>query len=344
MNCCPNKSRMQIYPTYMYGHKKRLLGGIFSMVPPCRSFGEVFGGTGVVSAYAKRLGMKISINDNLQFLHLQHKALIVNDGVVLDESDLKLLTAPTRVAAPWIERFYLGTFGQRNARFLDRWAANIYKLEDPIKREIAIWLAILCAQRRIKYYAARVSPGGIVSGSQKLCVCDLSSDILMFVRHYLPRIIIGNNGLIHEAYNQDAVTLISRIGVDVCYIDSPYCCRGGEYEKDLAFYEHLLRILSGHGTDVRHPWSPKADLSPYTDFSEPSKAMGGYATIFAQSTHIPVLIVSYNTSSGITPEQIQTLAEANDRRMTARQAYVYPLPTNSKKPDRTSSEVLMKFE
>jgi len=335
---------MQLFPTLMFGHKKSLVAEILELVPPsAQTMAEPLSGTGVVSWHAKKAGLRVIGNDIRRFAHQQFKVLVANNDTILTEDDLAMLTRPTKVAEPWIERLFLGTYGIRNARFLDQWVANSSRLANDAKRDVAAWLPVFCSMRRIKYYAARLSPEGVVAGSQQLVLSDLAQDMIISAREILPKLVF-DNGHTHQAYNEDALNLIGRIEADVAFIDTPYCCRGGDYERDLAFYDDLLRICLGRANEVANVWDGNCDLPPYTNFASRRSAITGLGQLFHRASHIPTLIVSYNTTSEITTGEIQNLAAAVGRKVTAVRKIPRPLPTNTKRATQEAYEVLLRLE
>ncbi len=58
-----------LYPAeYHRGHKKADLDRIMAHVPPwAETFGEAFGGSGVVGWHAKTLGLRVATNDVMAF-------------------------------------------------------------------------------------------------------------------------------------------------------------------------------------------------------------------------------------------------------------------------------------
>ncbi len=332
------------FPTYMFGHKKKLVAEILNLVPPtAKTLAEPFSGTGIVSWHAKRAGMRVIGNDIRRFAHQQFKVLVANNTTILTDADLTLLTQLTVVAEPWIERLFVGTFGIHNARFLDQWIANIPRLPIEAQRDVAAWLAVSCSMRRIRYYVARLGKDGAVAGSYRLRAADLAHDMLTSAKVLLPQLVF-DNGQTNEAYNEDGLALLERIQADVAFIDTPYCCRGGDYERDLGFYDDLLRICLGRTDEIVNIWDGNCDLSPHINFASRPSAVTGLGQLFLRAKHIPTLIVSYNTSSQISIREIHNLAKASGRKLTAERKFLYPLPNNTKRATTETYEVLIRLE
>jgi len=328
----------------MFGHKKKLVPEILDLVPPtAKTLVEPFSGTGVISWNAKQKGMRVIGNDIRRFAYQQFKVLVANNNILLTDADLAILTQLTGVTEPWIERSFVGTYGLRNARFLDQWIANIHRLPTDAKRDVAAWLAVFCSMRRIKYYAARLGRDGAVAGSHQLRAADLAHDILSSAKKDLPQLVF-DNGQINQAYNEDGLALLERIQADVAFIDPPYACRGGDYERDLAFYDDLLRICLGRAKEIENIWDSTCELPAHTNFANRPSAVTGLGQLLFRAKHVPTLIVSYNTSSKISICEIQNLAKASGRKLTAERKFLHPLPTNTKRATTETCEVLLRFD
>ncbi len=337
-----NKPVPGFYPTYMFGHKQKLVAEILELVPSsARTFVEPFSGTGIVSWNAKKAGLRVIGNDIRRFAALQFTVLIANNDTLLTDADLAVLTQPV-VATPLIERYFVKIYGSHNARFLDQWIANIRCLESSAKRDVAAWLPVFCTQRRMKYYATHLSRKGNLPGSERLIRTDFAKEMLSAAHDVLPKLVF-DNGQANEAYNEDGTALLEHIEADVAFIDTPYCCQRGNYGSDLAFYDDLVRICLGQVAEIRDIWDGNCDLPPHTNFASRRTAVSGFGQLFLKSSHIPTLIVSYNTSSKISIGEIQNLAVAAGSKLTVRQEFKRPLPTNTKRASSTQ-EVLLRFD
>ena len=194
----------------------------------------------------------------------------------------------------------------------------------------------------MKYYATHLSRKGHLPGSERLIRTDFAKEMLSGAQNVLPKLVV-DNGQANEAYNEDGTTLLEHVEADVAFIDTPYCCQRGNYGSDLAFYDDLVRICLGQGAEIRDILDGNCDLPPYTNFASRRTAVSGFGQLFLKASHIPTLIVSYNTSSKISIREIQNLAKAAGRNLTALREFQRPLPTNTKRASSTQ-EVLLRFD
>ncbi|MFH0921045.1 MAG: hypothetical protein V1913_11870, partial [Fibrobacterota bacterium] len=149
-----------------------------------------------------------------------------------------------------------------------------------------------------------------------------------------------NNHQKNEVFNEDAVGLIPKINADLLYIDSPYAARGGEYEHHLSWYDDLVQIFSGKANEIINPYDHKADLPLYIKFYNRETAFEGFIKIFQNSRHIPTLLISYNTTSDIDPEELVAIAHTQGRK-TSIQYVDYNRPTTKKGKNTKTKEIFL---
>ena len=297
------------YRMNFYGNKKNYLQNILDLIPPnTKTIADLFGGTGIVSWFLKFKGYRIIANDVMRYPALRMKALVKNNSTLLDEGDLRHLCKDNPNRKDYIRRHYLKTFGEDNCRFLDNWAANVETLPDEMKRDIAVYVAIYCIAGHLKYAAVHWGRLGTLTGNQHFLKIDLKTEICQYALDTFPDFIF-DNGQANDVFNEDAVGLVDKIQADVLYIDSPYCCRAGAYEGNYTFFDDLVSILSNKGELVDDPFDSKCELEPYTSFDSRSSALTGLAQIIKRSRHIPCIIISYNSTSKIDPDEIVTIAK-----------------------------------
>lgn len=302
------------FPLSIYGHKAALLEPILQLIPQdTEVFCDLFGGTGVVGyAVKKHRGARIIINDIMRFAHLRQKVLVANNGILLSDDDLTLLCSPNPHSRDDVSKMFSRVYGQENAGFLDRWASNIPLLPDPDKRDVAIFLPAVATLVKAEYAAIHFTRMGTLTGYQPFCNISMRDEIVSYATRILPTLII-DNGEQNKAFNEDAVGLVERIAADVLYVDSPYVCRAGRYEEDLAFFDDLVQLLSGNASRVLSPFDGNADLPPYNRFTRRDAALLGFWQIFRAANNVPLVIISYNTTSGLNVAEIENIAKANNR-------------------------------
>jgi len=336
---------LQDYPLKIYGHKgnERLLKPILSLIPDnATSFLDLFAGTGVVAWAVKQRGTQVMMNDIRRFPCLRHRALVTNNRTILSKRDLDRLRRRKRNAQKDAREMYEHILGRRNAKFLDTWASNIPQLRSKLKREIAIFVPVVCLLKHMRYPVVHFSPTGDMTGNKDYCGIDLERDVIAFATDIMPNL-LHDNGAANRSYNMDALDLVGRLSPDVTYVDSPYCTAAGDYEGNYAFFDDMVRIVQGKGREIRSRTDNKADLPPYNNFLTRQRALTGFASIFRRAHQVPLIILSYNTTSDVHPDEIADIAQAFGRDVEI-QRISYRLPTVHKKSsgrlDRTE-EVLL---
>ena len=153
-----------------------------------------------------------------------------------------------------------------------------------------------------------------------------------------------NNGFQNECSQADAIELLPRINADMVLADPPYACRAGCYEGHYSFFDDLVSIFSGNGAKIANPYDADADLEPYTYFGSRNSAITGLAKIFECSLHVPHILVTYNTTSEVSPSEIIALAKCYGRDLTMNQPIERPRPTTFKNRNIKTNEVLMLYK
>jgi adenine-specific DNA methylase len=342
MNQPPIPKSILGYPLKVYGHKARLLDHILALVPAdTRTFCDLFSCTGVVGWTLKReLGARIISNDIRRYAYLQLRSLVANNTTILTDSHLDLLLRPNAESEHYFLRCYSTIYGKRNADFLDTWAANIPQLDNALLRDIAAYVPIAAISLRLKYASQNYSVSGTLTGDQSFVDVDIESDTLTFARQRMPSL-LHDNGAVNEVYNEDAVTLISRIDADVAYLDSPYCARGGSYCEETKHVEAASRIMTGHGATIENAFTSRLPYPPYTNFVARSAALMGFGMLLKRARHIARLIISYNTTSQIAPAEIVRIARSAGWDANEETTVDYFRPTTTKGADNKTQEVLI---
>jgi len=335
INIPPN---LKAYPSRYFGNKKALLKHILPMIPPnTTKFFEPFGGTGIVAWAVAQAGIKVIINEVLFGPHIRHQALIANRNTFLDKDDLAQLFRKSQDGI--FRSRYACIVGNDNAAFLDGLSVAIPKLNNQIKKDIATAIPCILAMENIDFGTYRFTASGALVDGQSLDGINMKSLFADFIDTRLP-LLIHDNKQNNEAHNVDALELIGKINADVMYADVPYVGKGGGYESMNAFFDDWCHYLQGNSNHVVNSYDGKADLPPYTRFDIRSKAIQSFMALFDQSRHIPLVIVSYNTTSGIHPVEIVNIAKSFGREIKS--TYIpHKIRIHKKGNDSNSEEVLI---
>ena len=330
------------YPLKIMGHKadKRLLLPIIDALPnKTDMLLDLFGGTGVVSYAAKHLGIRTITNDIRRYANLQHRVLLVNNSEVLTDNDIKILLAPNPKRRNDAEKFYGTIFGKKNSVFLDTWASNIPKLPDKMKQDIAVFVATFPIINQLGYPTVRFTVTDELAGIRHYRDRNLEDDIVKYAKEVFPKLIV-DNGQTNEAYQEDSIALVSKIEAQVAYVDSPYACKGGNYDRDYSFHEFLVLLLSGRASEITNAHGYDTNLPTFTHFSCRDSALMGFDYLFSNAKHIPLLLLAYNSRSDMTPEEIATIATIHGRTASI-EKIKYPFPSSIKNRNREVDEVLI---
>lgn len=338
-------SALKLFRTNYFGCKKRHLPEIAKLFPPitektgeAETVADIFSGTGSVGYFLKRLNYRIISNDILKYAALRATVWIKNNKTVLDEEDIRFLCSNNPNRKDYFERYYLNVFGKDNCRFLDNWASNVQALPDEMKRNIAVFIPIFCSSIHIKHPSVHWGAFKTISGQHDLLDIDLKQEVCDYALLTFKRLLY-DNGQENLVYNEDAVGLIEKIQADILYLDTPYGESASQYEDYYAFYDDMVSLLSDKGETVVNPYDSKAELPPYADFTKPVNVRNGFCKLFSRSLHIPKIVVSYNSTSKVQPQEIACIAEVYRKSVTA---YVIPScrrPTRRKK--RTDEHLIV---
>ena len=161
-----------------YGGKRKLAGRIMSYAEG-ETFIDGFLGGGSVSLLAKAKGYRVLANDLADRSVIIGRALLENDEVLLEESDIVRLYADNPEDKHFIRENYPEQFKPELAEFLDRARANIERLHDPVKRALLLllWMKILC-------YYRPMSSFGHVNAVAQLEQEDSTDTLLRLREHY----------------------------------------------------------------------------------------------------------------------------------------------------------------
>jgi len=333
----------RFYPAERHrGHKKAHLPWIMAHVPDwAESFGDAFGGSGIVGWHAKTHGLRIITNDIMAFAHLRAKAVIVNGAARLHERDLDILAEPNPFRAHIAEEWYADAMGAASASWLDNLAANLPKLGDPVKQDVAAYTAIATLMARMNYSQVRFTTEHRFAGKRYLDGFDWCREFREHALNAFPPI-LHDNGMANEACRGDALEFVRSHRFDCLYLDPPFV-GASRYEQDLGFYDKLVMLLTGRHGDIGDPFNGPVPLPPHTNFSNRSKGLMGLALLFRAATHVPRIILSYNTTSGIHPDEIARDGERIYGRLVVREERTALLPTARADRPRETKDVLLVF-
>ena len=287
------------FPTTQYlGSKQKLIEWIINRTPKVDSILDAFSGSGVVSYYFKRKGVKVLSNDFLRSSFYYSKALIENNKTTLSKEDVNMLLSENKSKKNYVESNFADFFYTREeCIFIDNLIANIEKLDDQYKRALALSCLIRTCIQKI--------PGGKFRRNllkyrdknfkhyRPKFIRDIKETFLSFVNKF--NAAVFDNGKENKAYNDNIFDLIKNIKTDAIYFDPPYGGSGFDYEKDYFFIE-LIAKYYGQINEFFGKSKVYKDLQ-FSGFNKNHLLLESFDNLFSSAKHIPLWIISYNNRS-----------------------------------------------
>ena len=325
------------------GQKKRHLRWIMRHVPAWAcSLGDGCSGTGVVSWLAKARGLRVHSNEIMMFGHLRGRVLVANGRVRLDERDVAALEEPNPRRLAVAREWYGAAVGTANAAWLDNLAANLPRLSNPVKRDVAAYAAVSCLMRRMNYPQVTFTHDRRFTGKRHLQGFDWGREFREEALRRFPPL-LHDNGMENEACRGDVLDFVRTRLFDCLYLDLPFAGTSA-YERDLAFYDKLCLVLEGRHELVGCPFNGSVPLPPHACFSRRESALTGICRLFRLAAGIPRILLSYNTTSDVLADEIARDGERICGSLVAREEM--PAPVRSRRAGRPPAckDVLLVFD
>lgn len=294
--------QMAHFPATRYmGSKQNLISHIWGVASEFHfdSVLDLFSGSGVVSYMFKTQGKQVFSNDYMEFSACLSRAVIQNNRVTLSDRDVEALIS----SAGTNDHFVASTFKDlyfvdEDNLFLDQVRANIKRMKEPVKRDLAMAALVrACLKKR---------PRGIFTYTG-FRYDDGRKDLKLTLREQFLEAVqaindaVFDNGRVNQAFHGDAMEL--RRNAELVYIDPPYYSplSDNEYVRRYHFVEGLAR--DWQGVVLQENTKTKKFKSYPTPFSTAGAAYDAFNTLFRRHRN-SILIVSYSSNSLPTQEQI----------------------------------------
>ena len=306
-------------PTKILGHKNRMVidrsgrcvnlidiiaGMIMSVA---EVFLDAFAGTHSVSHRVKCMGLRVIANDLRKSSFYCGKALIESSGYRLEESEVERMLSEGSDRGP-VRDLLVAPLGEANAigfnRIVDS-ARKTFAAGPGMESVCAFYGVIHVIMQELNNYHLHQGNQGRLSGNEHLANRDLVASWRHWIICDLPKLVF-DNGQLNEARNEDAVQLIPKIHACACYIDSPYPS-GSDYVSDFRLLEDLCEVYETGAAP-----SGSRNRSAHR-FHTRSSYLASMTHLLLAGRHIPQWIISINTSSAISPEELRALVEATGR-------------------------------
>jgi|GEM_PF-4862776 len=330
------------YRVNFYGSKKHMLGEILSVIPEgTETIADLCAGTGVVSWTLKQNGFQVISNDFMRYPSIRMKALIENQNTVITENEFKMMLRDKKDSGelPYPLNEYSVFLGEQNSRFMEAWMQNLSEVHDPVKRAVLIHGVIHCIYIQRSYAAIRFGKDKKPKKFKDLKSIDLENLVHDYLLTEFPKF-LHDNGKCNQVFNQDAVSLVSKIYPDVVYIDPPYAADGTAYEGDYALFDDLVLFLNGEGHKILNPFDYKCELGEYVDLGKRDPALHELYRFFHRASHIPCIIVSYSDTCKIRPVEIEWIAQISGRSVETKKVRAHLASTKMDSPKKTTEHLI----
>lgn len=296
-----NVTNVSKFPLPQYlGSKTKYIEHILKYIPQgVESILDAFSGSGVVSYAFKANNYRVVSNDILSYNAIITKALIENQNIKLNDSDVEMLLSDNPSRDNFIEREFADLYYTREeCIFLDNLYSNIIKLDDQYKKALAfasigrtlirkILFAYFCHTKAIEYRNDKKhwkrNPA-INSPIQEL---------------YQKYIVEYNNAVINNyqenlSYNTDILSTANAFDVDLVYFDPPY---GGTH-ADYASYYHFLETYVNYWKDEPLFNTTKQPKNKLTKSKFATKdVVLAFEELFDKFKNIEYWMISYNSNA-----------------------------------------------
>jgi len=315
--------------TRYLGSKRKIIDWIWGEIGNLSfdTFLDAFGGTGVVSYYAKRQGKRVFYNDMLKFNYQVGLSIIENSSVKLTQEDINfLLCKHEDVDYPtFIEDTFKGIYyTDEENKWLDMVVTNINMLRDKYKRALAFAALGQCClvkrpfnlfHRRNLYFRFKKIKRNF--RNYRTWNQPFEKYFKKFVDEY--NSLVFSNFRHNKAYNLDVFDL-GFIDADMVYLDPPYIPIVGK-KPNYRLYYHFLEGLVNYDR-----WAEMIDVnsnikaircseSPWIDRSKVNNAFNRLFSMFKDASF---LVVSYRSDGVPSIEEIYAMLKAYKRHVTVR--------------------------
>ena len=244
--------------TAFMGSKHDMLDWIWKYTPEgVNSVLDLFSGGANVGYFYKKKGLRVISNDLLDYPYHIARAVIENSSVTVSDEEIETLLQPNSAAGDFIVKTFYGYYYTKPIlEFLENAYANIQQLKG-YKKDIAIFaLGRTCQIRACfgEYSRSKKSlTEPIPDDANKYPDSHLGNPPLSEFKELFVKCIKDANALVFDngqeckVYHQDALSLITKVNVDVVYADPPYMTQFGfnDYEDKMHFVEGLMSYWKG---------------------------------------------------------------------------------------------------
>ncbi|MDX4065010.1 DNA (cytosine-5-)-methyltransferase [Aliarcobacter skirrowii] len=290
------------YPKVNYiGNKEKIANWICNHFPDdVYSVFDAFSGGCSLSFEAKKRGYKVISNDILKVNYNLSKALIENKNIKLNDEDVELIFQGKPKKGFMTKNYSNVFFFEDECKELDRYRENIEKLDCEYKKALAYSLMRRAMVRKMPYSRFNINWGKIVQlrdeeYSYQKYKRRRAYHNQSFKEHFLDNLEDYNNAIFNnlqnnQSLNDDIFNLIEKVDADLIYLDPPYT---GTMNNYFGFYGLIDSFILSK------------KVKPFeNNFIEKDEVVELFKTLFAKLTKYKYWLLSYNSSSHPSKEEI----------------------------------------
>ncbi|TVR53596.1 MAG: DNA methyltransferase [Spirochaetaceae bacterium] len=281
------------------GSKYRLLPWIASVFETIEfdSAMDPFLGSGAVAYLMKGMGKRVIASDYLNFTTEIAKAAIENHASRATPHDVEMLICAGPYAKSFIHDTFDGVFyDTADLRFLDTVCANIPRLDDPYKRNLATAALIrACVKKQPRGVFTVGNNGGKYDDGRRDLRLTMRDQFLEQIDAYNDAVF--DNGKENLALRSDVFDLPQDLvgSVDLVYLDPPYVPRSDD--NDYIKRYHFLEGISTYWKEDAVLEESKVKKIPkrFTPFAYRKTAIEAFERLFAQFRD-STIVLSYSSN------------------------------------------------
>lgn len=283
------------YPKVNYiGNKEKIANWICNQFPDdATTLFDAFSGGCSLSYEAKSRGFEVYTNDVLKVNYHIANALIANNDILLDDSDVGKIFSGKPFKGFMSKNYSEVLFFSKECKELDLYRRNIDKLRSKTKQSIAFALMRRAMIRKMPYSRFNLTWDKIVQlrdeeYSYEKYKRRRAYHNQSFKHHFLQNIeeynqSIINNGKNNLAYNDDVFNLLGKVKSDIIYLDPPYT---GTMNNYFGFYGMVDNYIT---SSITKPFE--------NNFLKKSMAIDIFDRMFSMLNNYKYWMLSYNNSA-----------------------------------------------
>jgi len=289
-------------PQYL-GAKFTLLSWINKHIPKNVNIVlDAFAGSQSVSYLFKQHGFKVLCNDFLNFCHQIGLSLIENKNEILTNEDLEILFNEQTNSEKYslISEIYTNVFfDNAEAKFLDKFRANIDLLDNKYKKALAFTLINRSLTRKVTMgHFGHTQALNYANDPERVkrnpnLARPIKNIFLDLVFKYNNAIFDNNKD--NKSYNENILDLLPKLEkIDLVYFDPPYCDSHADYQS---FY-HLLETYVEYWKGKKFINNTKRyEPQRFSGFDKKAVVIDSLNKLFIYAKDIPYWLISWNDRS-----------------------------------------------